>query len=277
VPCGTSQEEKRLFSIAKKKENFVPQDNESPKNSGLFLPTDWKQIQSLKEAPASERLTFLEVLAKKYWTPIFQYLRIKGYDEFEAQDLAQDFFAHALNTQLFSKADQRQGRFRNFLLKSLNNFLANKYRRESAQKRRPKEGIISLDGLAELGYFQPKSVVDNETPETIFHKAWLREVVRNALQNLENDFSSTGKSTHFILFRSRVVSPELDGEQPPSLQIQARELGLEYKEAANQILTAKRAFLRILEKEVRVYTRSEQEASEEKTDVLKLFNLEALA
>jgi len=73
------------------------------------------------------------------------------------------------------------------------------------------------------------------------------------------------------------VSPELDGEQPPSLQIQARELGLEYKEAANQILTAKRAFLRILEKEVRVYTRSEQEASEEQTDVLKLFNLEALA
>lgn len=251
--------------------------SKSRSKSGLFSQTDWNQLRCLKDAHASERLPFLDVSARKYWTPIFQYLRIKGYDEFEAQDLTQDFFAHALDTQLFAKADQRQGRFRNFLLKSLNNFLANKWRKESALKRRPKEGVVSLDGLAELGYFQPKSVVSNETPETIFHHVWLREVVRNALQNLENDFNTTGKSTHFLLFRSRVVSPELDGEEPPSLQVQARELGLEYKEAANQILTAKRAFLRILEKEVRVYTRSEQEASEEKTDVLKLFNLEALA
>jgi len=255
----------------------MSQSDKFKSKSGLFSQTDWHQIKGLKEAPASERLPFLDLLAKKYWTPIFQYLRIKGYDEFEAQDLTQDFFAHALNTQLFSKADKQQGRFRNFLLKSLNNFLANKWRKESAQKRRPKEGVISLDGLAELGYFQPKSVVSKETPETIFHHAWLCEVVRNALQNMERDFNSSGKETHYFLFRSRVVSPELDGEEPPSLQIQARELGLEYKEAANQILTAKRAFLRILEKEVRVYTHSEEEASEEKKDVLKLFNLEALA
>lgn len=255
----------------------MSQSDKMKSKSGLFSQTDWNQIKGLKEAPTSDRLPFLDLLAKKYWTPIFQYLLIQGYAEFEAQDLAQDFFAYALDTQLFEKADPQRGRFRSFLLKSLNNFIKNKWRKESAQKRQPKEGITSLDALADMGYYQPKSLVNKETPETIFHHAWLREVVRNALQNLEKDFNGSGKTTHFVLFRSRVVSPELDGEEPPSLQIQARELGLEYKEAANQILTAKRAFLRILEKEVRVYTRSEQEASEEKTDVLKLFNLEALA
>ena len=255
----------------------MSQSDKLNSKSGLFSQTDWNQIRDLKAAPASERLPFLDLLAKKYWTPIFQYLLIQGYDEFEAQDLTQDFFAHALDTQLFSKADPQRGRFRSFLLKSLNNFTKNKWRKESAQKRQPKEGVTSLDGLAYMGYYQPKSLVNKETPETIFHHAWLREVVRNALQNMEEDFNSSGKKTHYFLFRSRVVSPELDGEEPPSLQIQARELGLEYKEAANQILTAKRAFLRILEKEVRVYTRSEQEASEEKMDVLKLFNLEAFA
>jgi DNA-directed RNA polymerase specialized sigma24 family protein len=255
----------------------MSQSDKLRSKSGLFSQTDWNQIKGLKEASASERLPFLDLLAKKYWTPIFQYLLIQGYAEFEAQDLTQDFFAYALDTQLFSKADPQRGRFRSFLLKSLNNFLKNKWRKDSAQKRQPKEGVTSLDALADMGYYQPKSLVNRETPETIFHHAWLREVVRNALQNMEEDFNSSGKKTHYFLFRSRVVSPELDGEEPPSLQVQARELGLEYKEAANQILTAKRAFLRILEKEVRVYTRSEQEASEEKTDVLKLFNLEALA
>jgi DNA-directed RNA polymerase specialized sigma24 family protein len=247
----------------------------APIKSGLFSPTDWGHLNSLKEANSSERSLLLDVLARKYWTPIYQYLRVKGHDEFEAQDLAQDFFAHVLGTHMFAKADERQGRFRNFLLKSLNNFVANKWRKDSAQKRRPDEGLMSLEGLAELGYFQPRSLANKETPETIFHHAWLREVVRNALQNLEQEFTASGKRTHFILFRSRVVLPELDGDEPPSLQEQARELGLEYKEAANQILTAKRAFIRILKSEVRVYAQSKEEVAREQEDVLCLLKLGA--
>jgi RNA polymerase sigma-70 factor (ECF subfamily) len=199
---------------------------------------------------------------------------IRGYDQFEVQDLAQDFFVFALDSQLFTKADPLRGRFRSFLLTALNNFLSNDRRKKSAQKRHPQGGFASVEELAEFGYYQPKALVNKETPEMIFHRAWLREVVRNVLQNLEEDFRKTGKTTHFILFRSRVVAPELDGEEPPSLQVQAAELGLEYKEAANQILTAKRAFLRMLEKEVQAYAGSEG-ASQEKTDVLDLLRMEA--
>ena len=242
--------------------------------SGLFSQTDWDQIRDLKEAPASERLPFLDLLAKKYWTPIFQYLLIQGYDQFDAQDLAQDFFAFALETQLFSKADPQRGRFRSFLLGSLNNFLLNQRRKQFAQKRQPEGGFTSVEELAELGYYQPKALINKETPEMIFHRAWLREIVRNVLHNMEQDFRKTGKTTHFILFRSRVVAPELDGEEPPPLADQARDLGLKYMEAANQITTAKRAFLRILEREVQVYASSE-EVSEEKQDVLDLFKVEA--
>ena len=131
-----------------------------------------------------------------------------------------------------------------------------------------------MEELAEFGYYQPKALVNSETPEMIFHRAWLREVVRNVLQILEQELHKTGKTTHFILFRSRVVAPELDGEEPPPLKDQARELGLKYMEAANQIITAKRAFLRILEKEIQAYTSSE-EVSDEKQDVLDMFKVEA--
>jgi DNA-directed RNA polymerase specialized sigma24 family protein len=247
---------------------------DSGRKPGLFSQTDWGLLHRLKETSGSEQQPLLDVLAKRYWTPIIQYLLIHGYDQFEAQDLAQDFFVFALETHLFAKADSKRGRFRSFLLGSLNNFLANHWRKKSTQKRQPKGGIASVEELAEMGYYQPKALVNKETPEMIFHRAWLREVVRNVLQRLEQDFRKTGKTTHLILFRSRVVAPELDGEEPPPLQDQAHELGLDYKEAANQILTAKRAFLRILEKEVQVYTSSE-EASQEKQDVLDLLKVEA--
>lgn len=249
--------------------------NERPSKSGLLPQTDWNQIRSLKSAPAAERQPLLDVLAEKYWIPIFQYLRCQGHGEHEAQDLIQDFFVFAMRTRLFAKADERRGRFRSFLLGSLNNFVANERRKQSAQKRRPEQGVTSLDELVDDGYYHPKSLVNSETPEMLFHRAWVREVVRNVLQDLEKDFKSTGKATHFILFHSRVVAPELDGDEPPPLQQQARELGLEYKEAANQILTAKRAFLRILEKEIRSYVCSEDDATQEEMDIERMLRMEA--
>jgi hypothetical protein len=84
---------------------------------------------------------------------------------------------------------------------------------------------------------------------------------------MERDFTDTGKKTHLTLFLSRVVSPALDGEEPPPLKAQAQDLGLEYKEAANQILTAKRAFARILEKEVRSYVLSDSDVEAERMDI----------
>jgi len=188
--------------------------------------------------------------------------------------MIQDFFVFALQTRLFTKADEERGRFRSFLLGSLNNFMANEHRKQSAQKRKPAEGIGSLDELVDDGYYHPKSLVNSETPEVLFHRAWVREVVRNVLAGLEKDLKSSGKTTHFILFQSRVVSPELDGDEPPPLQQQARELGLEYKEAANQIIAAKRAFRRLLEREVRSYVRSEDDMMQERLDVLHFMKLE---
>jgi RNA polymerase sigma-70 factor (ECF subfamily) len=248
--------------------------NERTSKRGLLPQTDWSQIRRLKGAPATEQQPLLDVLAEKYWTPIFQYLLCQGHAEQEAQDLIQDFFVFALRTRLFAKADEERGRFRSFLLGSLNNFVANEHRKQSAQKRKPAEGIGSLDELVDDGYYHPRSLVNSDTPEVLFHRAWVREVVRNVLAVMENDFKNTGKTTHFILFHSRVVSPELDGDEPPPLQQQARELGLEYKEAANQIIAAKRAFRRLLEKEVRSYVRSEDDMLQERLDVLRLMKLE---
>jgi hypothetical protein len=98
--------------------------------------------------------------------------------------------------------------------------------------------------------------------------------VVNVLRNLQKEFETGGKQTHYELFRVRVVGPEFDGTDPPPLEKQAKELGLEFKEAANQITTAKRAFKRILAREVRAYAMSETDGKEELREILHFLKIE---
>ena len=60
-----------------------------------------------------------------YWSPVYTYLRRKGYKKPEAEDLAQGFFAQLLEKQSYAVADPERGRFRAFLITALKNFLHN--------------------------------------------------------------------------------------------------------------------------------------------------------
>jgi RNA polymerase sigma-70 factor (ECF subfamily) len=251
-------------------------DSRSHADKSVAFPvTDWQQLDDLKAEGGPAQHPVLGLLAERYWGPIFTFLVGQGYSEHEAEDLTQDFFAFALESRLFAKADRQRGRFRSFLLGSLKNFAAKARRRNETGKRCPPAGVGSLDALLEDGYYHPASLVHRDTPEVQFHRAWLHEVVSNVLRNLQEECEASGRRTHFDLFRVRVVAPELEGIDPPPLEEQARELGLEFKEAANQITTAKRAFKRILAREVQAYAMSEMDSREEVRDVLHFLRVDA--
>lgn len=237
---------------------------------GVLPPTDWSHIGRLKSATSQDHVVLLDTLARKYWTPLFQYLLWKGHADDDAKDLTQDFFEFALRTRLFEKADRSRGRFRPFLIESLNNFAANDRRRNATKKRRPPNGIGSLDELMEERYVHPGSLIETETPEVLFDRVWLREVVRNVLAALKAECDATGKQTHYLLFHARVVLPALDGEPLPSLEQLAHEFGLEFKQAANQVITARRAFIRLLKREIRGYVSSGKDADDELRDVMQI-------
>jgi hypothetical protein len=113
-----------------------------------------------------------------------------------------------------------------------------------------KMGITRLDELMDDAYFPLASLFHQNTAEAAFHRAWLPEVVMNVLRTTQDEFTQNGQRSHFDLFWSPVVAPELEGATLSPLEQQAAEMDLCCKEAANQIQTAKRAFKRILTKEV---------------------------
>ena len=65
----------------------------------------------------------LSELCRIYWYPLYAYVRRRGYAPEEAQDLTQGFFLHLLEHKTLGRADPLRGKFRSFLLGSLQNYL----------------------------------------------------------------------------------------------------------------------------------------------------------
>ncbi len=241
-------------------------DTKTGEGQGAFPATMWSKLIAVREGTGEERRAILDFLIRRYWKPVYCFVRRSGVDDEQAKDLVQEFFMVALAKDLFAKADPTRGRFRNFLLKSLQYFLANARRHAAAQKRRPDEGFVSIHELST----QDGPVVvlkDTETPDEVFHRTWLRQLVLRVLKTLEAECLATNKRTHFEMLRLRIIEPILEGAEVPSFQTLAKQYEMTEKEAAAQLVTARRAYHRLLRDEIRLYAASKEEVAAEIQDL----------
>src|ERR1700747_2573054 len=111
-----------------------------------FQTTHWTQILRARQGtPRVAARIALSNFCEAYWPPLYAFLRRRGHASPEAQDLVQSFFAHLLEQNTLSRADQKKGRLRTFLLGSLQNFLCNEYDRTQRLKRGGGQRILSVD------------------------------------------------------------------------------------------------------------------------------------
>src|SRR5205814_9823663 len=86
----------------------------------------------------------LESLCQSYWYPLYAYVRRRGYPPEDSKDLTQEFFARLLERNSVADVSRDKGRFRSFLLASMNHFLADEWDKARAQKRGGGR-VLSLD------------------------------------------------------------------------------------------------------------------------------------
>src|SRR4030095_5907468 len=90
----------------------------------VFATTHWRVVLDAGQDDSPNASEAMAQLCRTYWYPLSTYLRRKGYETPDAQDLTQEFFARLLARNYLSVADHNKGKFHSFLLGSLEHFLA---------------------------------------------------------------------------------------------------------------------------------------------------------
>lgn len=235
-----------------------------------FLTTHWSLIEDVQTEQDKDR-ALIGMLLERYWKPVYCYLRRKGYDNEQAKDLTQGFFHEVvLNRDLVMQADQCKGRFRTFLLHSLNQYLIDQSRRETAQKRIPREKIVSLD-IAEPP--ELPQIMTDVSPDVCFNYAWKSMLLDQTLSEVESAYLKQDMAIHWHVFNERIVKPNLEGTRPLSIKEICSKYGIEDElKVSSMITTVKRRFQTALKKNLRNTVTSEALISEELGEIIKFFS-----
>jgi RNA polymerase sigma-70 factor (ECF subfamily) len=160
--------------------------------SARFRTTHWSIVRAAGRRSSPDAHDALAALCEVYWYPLYAYVRRKGHSPDDAQDLTQSFFARLLEKNVAGKADRSRGKFRSFLITSLDHFLAKEWRRAGARKRGDGRVALSLDLAAgETRYtLEPTHEL---TAEKIYQRRWALTLLEATLVKLRDEFEKGGK------------------------------------------------------------------------------------
>jgi RNA polymerase sigma factor (sigma-70 family) len=192
-----------------------PPKGSAESGEGVFVTTRWSIILSAGDSESDEQRAreALTELCRTYWRPVFLFVSRNGYSIEEAQDLSQDFFVMILESNWLKHADQHRGRFRSFLLKSLQNFLGHARERRGAIKRGGRVEFVSWDDWMAEAPSQLSIAaerLDSLPPECLFDMRWAATVVEHALQRLREECEGRGRLRLFETLSEYLASDRCD-------------------------------------------------------------------
>src|SRR5262245_18939731 len=172
----------------------LPSDSHEPRT---FATTEWSMVLLASKEGSPQAAEALERLCRTYWYPLYAFVRRKGRDGAEAEDLTQAFFAHLLaRRDWLERVDPRKGRFRSYLLVALERFLVDEWKRANRQVRGGGAPVLSLEReTAEARYrLEP---VDTLTAEKLYRRRWAITLLDEALAALERERGAGERSPVF--------------------------------------------------------------------------------
>jgi RNA polymerase sigma-70 factor (ECF subfamily) len=161
--------------------------------------------------PSSAAHQALEDLCSRYWPSVYAFIRRQGYGPHDAEDLTQGFLAHVLDSGSIARADPSLGRFRNFLLRMLKDYLVDEVRKREALKRG------GPGRFADLPFQETEEQYLSEpdpglTPEEVFDRDWAARLMEAAYQRLEAEFEKAGQSERFQLLKRFIADEANEGD-----------------------------------------------------------------
>jgi RNA polymerase sigma-70 factor (ECF subfamily) len=179
-----------------------------------FTTTSWTLVLTAGEIDSPAAFQALERLCRLYAYPLYVYVRRQGHSPEDAQDLTQEFFARLLARHDLASVRREKGRFRSWLLASMNHFLVNEWKHANRLKRGGGGQLIPLNQAERRFSDEPACEV---TPERLYERRWALTVLETTLQRLRSEQEALGKRELF-----EALEPFLAGDE---VREHAAELG----------------------------------------------------
>jgi DNA-directed RNA polymerase specialized sigma24 family protein len=222
----------------------IPFESRSAGAREVFPETQWSLVHlAANRGNQDEQRKALATLLQRYGPALRAHLAARKLRADAIDDLLQGFIADKIIAlKLLERARRERGKFRSFLLVTLNNYVASHHRGQRMKKRQPLGEVVVLREEEDL--LAPDADSD---PTDAYALAWARELLGEALRRTRQECDASKREDLWLIFETRVVRPALDGAAPlPYDQLVCR-LGLSAPiEACNLLSTAKRMFARNL-------------------------------
>jgi RNA polymerase sigma-70 factor (ECF subfamily) len=241
-------------------------DNQSTDSAAgsAFRTTHWTAVLDAARPESTSGNDAFGRLYRDYWFPLYAYVRRRGRSPHEAEELTQDFFVTLLERERLRGLERSGGRFRSFLLKGLQNFLANEWDRATARKRGGGCTVVPLEEVdAESVFLADPAAL---APEAGFERNWAYAVIAVATQNLEKELRAAGKEKLFQHLRSHLQG---DGGGRPYAEI-AAELSLSEGAVKVTVHRLRQRYGELLRAEVARTVGSDAEVAEELRHLIEI-------
>ncbi len=195
---------------------------EVSRQTASFATTRWSVLLAATDPGAPDSHAALERLCRTYWYPLYAFVRRQGRSAEDAQDLTQSFFERLLESDYLRTVDRSKGKFRSFLLATLDHFLTREWAKAQRLKRGGGATFLSFDALAaeERYQFEPE---DPFSPDQVFDRRWAMTVLDLVMTKLRQECAALGKEALFDAVRPSLSAARGEGHAAAARKLNMTE------------------------------------------------------
>lgn len=224
----------------------------------------------IRRASSGDRATRAgaeDALAAVYWAPIYTHIRLTHRQEpADAEDLTQGFFADALRRGLFARYEPERARFRTYVRRCVDSYVANALQADRRLKRGGAVAFIAIEAVEIEGRLTSDADAGASDADAVFQREWIRSVLADAVRQLSERYRDAGRTTPLALFERYDLAASDDAR--PTYAELAEEYGIRVTQVTNWLAAARRDLRAIVLETIRDLSASENEFRADARDLL---------
>ncbi len=183
-----------------------------------FATTRWSMVLAAGGQGTPQSRKALSELFALYWFPVYCFIRRRVDPADKARDLTQGFFTRLLEKDALAVATPTRGRFRSWLLASVQNYLANAWDHEQAKARAGSRVHINFEDAED--WLNQESAT-GLSPEQAFARRWAEKLLKRVLDSLCAQDEADGNGA-----MANLLKPRLSGMEDSAYAEMAAQLGM---------------------------------------------------